>query len=580
MKRKWILLYIIIIFICSIPVMNDFLIRGHDIYFHLMRIEGLAEGIRCGQFPVRIQPVWYGDFGYAVSVFYGDLFVYFAAALRLLGFSLQNAYKGYLLLCNAATVCIAGYSFGRIFKNAYVGVFGSVLYSLAVYRLVNLYTRGALGEYTGMTFLPLIIYACFLLLDKQRKKENLKKGSVLLGIGMAFIIQSHLLTAELTILMLCGVVLLFAKRVFKKEVLLGGLRAVLIAIGLSLWFLVPFVDYMLNGSYNVNMTRGEELLIQRLGIFASQIYPLFDNAVGESLDLSAGPQGDFAQGVGLGLFLALPAIVVLTIFLNKKLYKESEWRTAIAAALFGGAAICCSTIYFPWDFLCRISDILKYFIVKIQFPWRFTGIAAVCLTLLWCTVIVLMDRYMGRKKALIASAAVILIMSLSAAYYFYDLLERGQHIQVRTQEDMDSYVASGEEYFPQGTVMEALNQGNLLQEEGLEIAQYQKKGTTIQFQCQNHTNDIKILELPLLYYEGYYAYGMEENGEKHDINVSAGNNNVVQLLIEPNMKAEVYMYFRESWYWRLSEIISLISAVLLAVRVKVFHCESCSFDIQ
>ena len=568
MKRKWIFLYVIIMIACSLPIMNHFLIRGHDIYFHLMRIEGLAEGLRCGQFPVRIQPVWYGDFGYAVSVFYGDLFVYFAAILRLLGFSLQNAYKGYLLLCNAATVCIAGYSFGKIFKNAYVGVFGSALYSLAVYRLVNLYTRGALGEYTGMAFLPLILYACTLLLDKERKKENLKKGSFLLGIGMAFILQSHILTAELTVLMLCGVVLLFAKRVFRKEVLLNGLRAVLIAVGLSLWFLVPFGDYMLNGSYQINAAEGEEPLIQRVGIFFSQIFPLFDNAVGESLDLSAGPQGDFAQGVGLGLFLALPAIVILTAFLNKKLYQESEWRIAIAAALFGGAAVCCSTIYFPWDFLCRISSVLNYVIVNIQFPWRFTGIAAVCLTLLWCALVVLIGRHMGRNQALAASITVVLLMSLSAGHYVIDLLERGQRIQVRTQADMDSYVASGEEYLPLGTEPEELMPESLLQEEGLEITQYQKNGTNVQFDCRNHTDETKILELPLLYYDGYEAYGVSETGKKSDINVTAGNNNAVRLLIEPDMEASVFVSFREPWYWRLSEIISLVSVLLLASAAR------------
>ena len=152
-NKKCLLLYIIFIIAVSIPLMNDFLIRGHDIYFHLMRIEGLAQGMQNGQFPVKIQPVWYDDYGYAVSVFYGDLFVYLAAFLRLLGFSLQNAYKGYLVFCNMATLMIAGYSFGKIFRNPYIGAFGGFLYSMSAYRLVNLYTRGAVGEYTGMMFL-------------------------------------------------------------------------------------------------------------------------------------------------------------------------------------------------------------------------------------------------------------------------------------------------------------------------------------------------------------------------------------------------------------------------------------------
>ena len=82
-NRKYIVCYLVILLIASIPLLNNYLIRGHDIYFHLMRIEGLAQGMKTGDFPVRIQPAWYGGYGYAVSVFYSDLFLYPVALLRL-----------------------------------------------------------------------------------------------------------------------------------------------------------------------------------------------------------------------------------------------------------------------------------------------------------------------------------------------------------------------------------------------------------------------------------------------------------------------------------------------------------------
>ena len=106
---KYAVCYLVIILMASIPLFNNYLIRGHDIYFHLMRIEGLAQGLGAGEFPVRIQPAWYDGYGYAVSVFYSDLFLYPAALLRLLGISLQDAYKVYVVLCNVATTLISGY---------------------------------------------------------------------------------------------------------------------------------------------------------------------------------------------------------------------------------------------------------------------------------------------------------------------------------------------------------------------------------------------------------------------------------------------------------------------------------------
>lgn len=557
-NKKSILLYIIFIIAASIPLMNDFLIRGHDIYFHLMRIEGLAQGMQNGQFPVKIQPVWYDDYGYAVSVFYGDLFVYLAAFLRLFGFSLQNAYKGYLVFCNIATISIAGYSFGKIFQNPYIGVFGGSLYSMSAYRLVNLYTRGAVGEYTGMMFLPLLIYACVLLLDEEKKKENLKKGSLVLGVSMACILQSHILTAEIACMVLAGVVILYFKRVFCKEVLLAGVKAVAIALGLSAWFLVPFLDYMLRGEFNINSIRNNDILIQRQGVFLSQVFALFDNAIGQSLDLSAGTQGDFAQGAGIGLMLAIPALVVLFVLGYHRKEEKKNQRIAVTAALIGLAMVVMSTIYFPWDTLCRVAKILQYIIVKIQFPWRFTGVATAVLALLWCVVVAYIWRQYGQRKAVALAAGIMLLMSLSAGYFMADLLNRGERIQIHSVTDMDSFVASGEEYLLVNTVLDDLKQEMLFVADGIEVSDYMKAGTTIQFQAKNTAENVGKMELPLLYYNGYYAKATLEDGTKNPLEVSVGQNNVVSIEMEADTECEVKVEFREPWYWRMAEIFSVI----------------------
>ena len=252
---KYAVCYLVIIVMASIPLFNNYLIRGHDIYFHLMRIEGLAQGLGAGEFPVRIQPAWYDGYGYAVSVFYSDLFLYPAALLRLLGISLQDAYKVYVVLCNVATTLISGYSFGKIFRKREIGVFGSCLYTLSPYRLVNLYTRGALGEYTGMIFWPLLIYSCVLLLNEDRKKVQIQKGAVLMGISMAGMLQSHMLTAEIACMVLLLLVIVYCRRIFHKEVMLAGCGAVAAALGLSAWFLIPFLDYMLFERFNINSIR-------------------------------------------------------------------------------------------------------------------------------------------------------------------------------------------------------------------------------------------------------------------------------------------------------------------------------------
>ena len=72
--------------LCSgIPLMQD------DCRFHLVRIEGIAASLRNGQFPVRVNPIAKGDFGYSTSLFYGELFLYLPAVLRLLGATVTQA---------------------------------------------------------------------------------------------------------------------------------------------------------------------------------------------------------------------------------------------------------------------------------------------------------------------------------------------------------------------------------------------------------------------------------------------------------------------------------------------------------
>lgn len=76
---------------------------GHDLLFHLNRIEGIASGLRNGQFPVRIHSSTLLGYGYAAPEFYPELFLYFPAALRNLGVSLSASVRVFEACINLAT---------------------------------------------------------------------------------------------------------------------------------------------------------------------------------------------------------------------------------------------------------------------------------------------------------------------------------------------------------------------------------------------------------------------------------------------------------------------------------------------
>lgn len=571
---KYAVCYLVIIVMASIPLFNNYLIRGHDIYFHLMRIEGLAQGLGAGEFPVRIQPVWYDGYGYAVSVFYSDLFLYPAALLRLLGISLQDAYKVYVVLCNIATALISGYSFGKIFRKREIGVFGSCLYTLAPYRLVNLYTRGALGEYTGMIFWPLLIYSCVLLLNEGRNKVQLQKGAVFMGISMAGMLQSHMLTAEIACMVLLLLVIVHCRRTFHKEVMLAGCGAVAAALGLSAWFLIPFLDYMLFGRFNINSIRNNDIMIQRQGAFLSQVFAIFDNAVGQSLDAGAGTAGDFTQGVGLSLMLSVIILMLLCIRGYLKQEERRNRQITITAAGLGVLMVVMSTLYFPWDRLCRISRICRYIIVKIQFPWRFTGVAVGLLVVVWCAVLNYTEREYDRRKKVITICLAVGILLLSVGHFVIDLNQRAERIQVRSVEKMDTFVASGEEYLPVDTILDKLKTQELYKDDCVEISDVVYHGTSITMHVKNTSAQQAGLELPRLYYAGYQALEVTDEGQHFPIEVTDGTNHVIKLMIPEQTEGNITLSFHEPWYWRLAEIITLLSAgIVILYTYKIWTRE-------
>lgn len=63
--------------IASAGLFMEYNVIGHDLDFHLLRIEGLKDGLLSGVFPVRIQPNWVNGWGYPVSIMYGDLTLFF-----------------------------------------------------------------------------------------------------------------------------------------------------------------------------------------------------------------------------------------------------------------------------------------------------------------------------------------------------------------------------------------------------------------------------------------------------------------------------------------------------------------------
>lgn len=83
----------------------------------------------------------------------------------------------------------------RLGKREATAFIISIVYTFSTYRLLDAYSRFALGEFLAMTFVPMAIYGLYIVM-----KDG--KGWQWLGMGLSFTLLSHVLSALLCVLFL------------------------------------------------------------------------------------------------------------------------------------------------------------------------------------------------------------------------------------------------------------------------------------------------------------------------------------------------------------------------------------------
>ena len=214
----------VIAFLATIPYLYDGMVSGADLTYHLQRIEGVKDGLLTGQFPVRLEPRWVFDHGYANGIFYCNLLLYFPAFLRMAGFTVTESYLLYCIALNFATVVIAWYSFGKMFRDDVVGLACSGLYTLSIFRVYRLLGTGAVGEGSAFTFFPLVVYGIYLVFEGKKEEREFRNSWIVLGLGYAGLVQTHVLSCEIAALMTVLLCLVYLPKLFEKERFLKGVQ--------------------------------------------------------------------------------------------------------------------------------------------------------------------------------------------------------------------------------------------------------------------------------------------------------------------------------------------------------------------
>ena len=533
----------------SLPAFRSGVYNGFDLWYHMGRIESIATELSNGQFPVRYESLsWYGN-GYISTTMYGNILLYIPALLHIVGLSTYRCYNFYVLLINILGITACYYSFKGLFKDSIWATVSTGMYMLSGYYLSNVYMRAALGEYTAMAFLPLVVYGIYRIYFEE--VDGILKEVTPLVLGATALLQSHVLSTMMVALavfvfMLCHIKETIAN--IKKLVI-----ALVVILLVNAFFIIPFIDSYASYTFNASVeTVGSN--IQRYGLYPGQLLGLFTEASGGRVEWSS--EGKEYLRIGIVHVMALvTAIIGLVINKNTKRYKSFVVIFGI-----GVLAAWLSSAYFPWSIFAgdnAVSNIMR----AVQYPSRYLLLQTVCWNV--CGIYTLRQlgaKLEGNKQVIYSIGTLVIVGTLALAQtgvFMYTLSNRNRTIQV-----VEGHESIADALYLQvGTDTEnlATTAAPIDSEAKVKDLGYKGKWRYISIENQEESNaDILV---PVFNYK--YIKAFDSNG--NELALQQGDNNQYKLSVAAGFNDTVKVGFVEPLAWRLSEVITFITIVGLII---------------
>jgi len=551
-KNMGVLLVLIgIVLAASLPNFVNFAYEGHDASFHLKRIATLAEELRYGQFPVRMHTTVGNGYSYPLSLYYGDFLLYLPAMLYNCAVPLQMCFQIYALMINALTCGIAYFCFRRMTGNRQVSLLGAALYVLSCYRLTNVYVRAAVGEYTALAFMPLALLGMVLIMTKEKPRYS---DWLPLSLGMTGVALSHILSTEMLAFDLVLLCLCFVRQVFHKERLLAIIKAAVLCLALSSWFLIPFIHCFLGQSVVIQTT---DINIQERGTFLIQLFSMFTTGYGDGLYYGLGNRMPLA--IGASLMVGMAAMLYC-------LYQRHQWQLTqsvhfkwIRAALIIAALNLALTLErFPWDEIQRALGSFGSIICSMQFPWRWIAVATPLLVLGTVLALHLMEKHDRRMYTAFAAAALACLVVGTGYFYFRFINE----VPIYPSYFKSAYEGADKLYYLTGTDTAMLSYSVCEVEEGdASVTAYEKERGVARLTVNNDSSQEAQIAVPVFNYIGYRAY--DEAGNM--LETVTGGNNRVAVRVPANYHGGIEVRFVSPLIWRIAEGVTAAGLAFMAV---------------
>ncbi len=557
-KKRRAVLVAAVVFACY-PLISNFNITAQDYTFHLARIVSLAQELSYGQFPVRMMTNMLNGYSYANSIFYCDIFLYLPALLHNCMLPLYQCYQIYMVCVTALTAFIAYYSFGKIIRSKTIALVGTVLYLVSSYRITCVYLRSAVGEYTAMTFLPLIAAGIHAVYTKEKPRFQ---DWILLSVGMSGVILSHVLSTEMVVVFLLLFCVLLLKKTLRKQQLIALVKAVVTTVALTAWFVVPFL-LSINAQISTFAKEGVAN-IQRRGIYFMQLFSVFTTATGGSLDAQA--QGEMPLSLGLSLVVGLGLAIYCWIHREVWLApgcKTSRKLYSQMAICFGLGLVACllTTSIFPWDSLVSwLGEDIAYLLLMVQYPWRYLSIAVLLAVLSTLFALALLRTHAGGVYH-IAVAALLVCVVLVNGLYYKDALNTNVTASWLVGTDLLQMNDGAGEYRLAGTDTSLFNTSEVItQTDEVAVLDYQAVQGGKYLTVTNTATEVQWVVFPVQNYANYHVY---DTATLQEYEIWNGEQNNIAVDLPAGYSGTLALVYEAPFLWHMAELVSLATWLLV-----------------
>lgn len=555
------LLLLSAVLLASVPLGFDTVLDGNDLYYQFNRITGIQEALKSGQFPVKIHSTLLHGYGYGSPIFYPEYFLYLPALLGCGGVSLINCYKILILMIHAGTAAIAYFSFSGLLRSRRTGLMAALLYTLSIYRLIDVYTRAAVGESLAMAFLPLTVWGMYELFLGDQKKWYLA------AFGFTGIMQSHVLSTEMVLVFgsIFGLCHIFS---LKEK---GRPAALLKAAGVTILLNLGRITLLLQHIRYPFKAFSVESVLSWWTADLSKMFDLLLFNTNERMYSGVQNGGEMPCSLGFALLMGIIAFLYVWIRDKEKSRLQKHCMFAFALSLLG---IYLSSSLFPWERVQAVSWLYSL-VTPIQLPWRFLALSSVLLCPVCAVGFELLFKDGAAERS--ALAGVFVLAALCAGIYVGRYSEEAlgrytaENQYQREQSQVDALYFMNVEHANSYRIW---NRDNcFVTAEGIEIDEVFRKGDLtagFSFRVTEEEEDLWV-DVPFTYYPNYRAF-MEDGTVLKTV---VGEQGVVRVLLPSDREGTVSVRYQEPWYVTGARMISaatLLGAVFLPLISRYRKC--------